>query len=142
MTSGSDTLASVTVNFNVHTDHGGTQRDGFVKITCVAGGPTSNFRYTTVGDNGHASQYEIDTTADCSGGAPAPPGPPSPGKVGYWCVGNTTCLYGPQPDPSYKGGTEAECTAICHPPMYECKDNQCVASERGGTHEECAAVCG
>eukprot|EP00037_Helgoeca_nana_P025415 m.278099 g.278099 ORF g.278099 m.278099 type:complete len:315 (+) comp26939_c0_seq5:82-1026(+) len=74
-------LASVTVNFAVHTDSGGTQRDGFIKITCQSGGPTSNFAYTTVGDAGHASQYEIDVVADCSGGGGPPPPPPPPGPA-------------------------------------------------------------
>ena len=42
----------------------------------MAGGPKSNFVYTTVGDTGHSSQYEIDTTADCSaaGADPSPAG--------------------------------------------------------------------
>eukprot|EP00035_Acanthoeca_spectabilis_P020364 m.432495 g.432495 ORF g.432495 m.432495 type:complete len:282 (+) comp17443_c0_seq1:45-890(+) len=66
-------VASVTIDFNVHTDAGGTQRDGFVKITCVKGGPTSGFAYTTVGDTGHQSQYEIDTTADCEAASGGPP---------------------------------------------------------------------
>ena len=74
--SGPNTVASVTVFFNIHTDGGGAQRDGFIKVTCVAGGPKSNFVYTTVGDTGHSSQYEIDTTADCSaaGAGPSPAG--------------------------------------------------------------------
>lgn len=37
-------VASVTIDFNVHTDSGGNQRDGFIKVTCVSGGPTDNFR--------------------------------------------------------------------------------------------------
>jgi len=140
-------LASVTINFNVHTDAGGTQRDGFVKIQCQPGGPTSDFRYSTVGDQGHPSQYEVDTTADCAnsgGGPPGPPGPPSPpaGPTGYWCVANTTCLYGPQPNPTYKGGTEDECKAICHPPAYQCVSDQCVPAASGGTLEECKSLCG
>jgi hypothetical protein len=69
MNSASDTLASVTVDFNVHTDQGGSQRAGFIKIKCVDGGPTSNFRYTTIGDEGHVSTYEID------------------GRLLWWCAG-------------------------------------------------------
>jgi len=82
-TAGGNGLQSVTIDFNVHTDSGGTQRDGFIKITCAAGGPTSNFQYTTVGDQGHQSQYEIDTTADCSNSGinPGPPGPAPPGPA-------------------------------------------------------------
>jgi hypothetical protein len=144
-----DVIGSVTLNFNVHTDSGGSQRDGFIKIACQSGGPTSNFVYTTVGDAGHPSQYEVDVVADCSGGGPAPPpppgpappGPPGPGPKGYWCVQNVTCLYGPQPTPKFKGGTEEQCAAICNPPLYMCKGGQCVQSPTGGTLQECNAVC-
>lgn len=90
------TLASVTVNFNVHTDAGGTQRDGFIRITCVTGGRTSNYQYTTVGDQGHESQYEIDSTADCSaaGGGASPSGAPATGggSTGWILIG--VCLGG------------------------------------------------
>jgi hypothetical protein len=137
-------LESVSVNFMTHTDSGGVARDGFIMITCVAGGPTSNFEYTTIGDTGHKSQYEVGVTADCSKSGPmppSPPGPPAPGAPGYWCVQNTTCLYGPQPSPTFKGGTEQQCAAICHPPLYMCKGGQCVASPTGGTLQECNAVC-
>mmetsp|Transcript_103889 Transcript_103889/g.144561 ORF Transcript_103889/g.144561 Transcript_103889/m.144561 type:complete len:281 (+) Transcript_103889:289-1131(+) len=145
-TAGFGGLQSVTVNFNVHTDSGGTQRDGFIKIACQSGGPTSNFQYTTVGDVGHQMQYEIHTTADCTRSGiepspPLPPGPPPPsGDIGYWCVANTTCLYGPRPNSSYKGGTQEQCKAICSP-SYICKDNQCVVAERGGSFDECKAMC-
>eukprot|EP00037_Helgoeca_nana_P019211 m.186546 g.186546 ORF g.186546 m.186546 type:complete len:196 (+) comp24765_c2_seq5:67-654(+) len=72
---------------------------------------------------------------------PSPPGPPAPGAPGYWCVQNSTCLYGPQPSPKFKGGTEQHCAAICHPSLYMCTGGQCVASPTGGTLQECNAVC-
>jgi hypothetical protein len=86
------TLASVSITFGAHTDGGGTQRDGFITVTCVNGGPTSNFVFTTVGDTGHASQYEIDTVADCSaaGGGPSPAaggGAGEGGDTGWILVG-------------------------------------------------------
>jgi hypothetical protein len=129
-------LGRVTVNFPHAAD---SQPNGVIKIACQPGGPTSNFVYTTIKPEGYP-QYEIDTTADCSGPAPpAPPGPPGP--KGYWCVQNVTCLYGPQPTPKFKGGTEEQCAAICHPPLYMCKAGQCVQSPTGGTLQECNAVC-
>jgi hypothetical protein len=87
-----NTVASVTVFFNIHTDGGGAQRDGFIKITCLAGGPKSGFTYSTVGDTGHSSQYEIDTTADCAaaGGGPSPAaggGAAEGGETGWILVG-------------------------------------------------------
>eukprot|EP00035_Acanthoeca_spectabilis_P009735 m.171838 g.171838 ORF g.171838 m.171838 type:complete len:308 (+) comp14822_c0_seq1:483-1406(+) len=66
-------VASVTINFNVHSDSGGSQRVGFIKVTCVSGGPTDNFGYTTLGDTGHVNIYEVDTTADCTAAGPHPP---------------------------------------------------------------------
>lgn len=68
-------IGSLSVNFETHTDRSGTQRDGFIRITCDVTNPTSGFVYTTVGDEGHASQYEIDVAADCT---PVPGGSSTP----------------------------------------------------------------
>jgi hypothetical protein len=82
----------------------------------------------------------------CSGSKSAkiqliPPAPPGPGPKGYWCVQNMTCLYGPQPSPKFKGGTEEQCAAACDPSLYMCKGGQCVPSAAGGTLQECTQVC-
>jgi hypothetical protein len=140
-----NTLASVTVFFNIHTDGGGAQRDGFVKIKCVPGGPTSDFRYTTVGDTGHSSQYEIDTVADCSrsgGGPPQPPGPPPPSSPTFDCL-NGTCVSAFPPG---SGVPKDVCERICIKPdtKYLCKGDVCVPSSdptRGVDRETCEAVC-
>ncbi len=133
--SSANTLASVTVNFNVHTDSGGTQRDGFIQITCQAGGPTSNFAYSTIGDQGHQSQYEIDTTADCSnaGGGDGP-------QQGYWCMYDN-CYQGPKPPiANVTGGpTPEECESACG--VYVCANSQCVPGERGVNKSLCEAIC-
>lgn len=135
-------LTSVTITFGVHTDGGGNERSTYITIACKKGGPTSNFRYTAKEEtSGQKSLYAISTEADCSSVGPAPPGPAPPGPIGYWCVGNATCLYGPQPDPRFRGGTEAECKALCHPAQYRCEDNKCVASETGGSLEQCTNIC-
>ena len=143
-TSGSapSTLASVTVFFGVHTDGGGTQRDAFVRIRCVAGGPTSAFQYATIGDQGHQSQYEISTVADCtkSGIGPSPP-PPPPSET-FVCV-NGTCVAAAPPG---SGVPKDVCDRICLNPdsKYVCKEGVCVPSTdptRGVDKKECEAVC-
>ena len=133
-----NTVASVTVFFNIHTDGGGSQRDGFIKITCKDGGPTSNFVYTTVGDTGHSSQYEIDTTADCSksGISPSPP-PPS---NSFACL-NGTCVDAPG-----SGVPKDVCDRICLKPdaKYVCDHDKCVPSpdpSRGVDEATCEAIC-
>lgn len=72
--------------------------------------------------------------------SPTPPPPSPPGSVGYWCVANSTCLYGPRPNPSFKGGTLEQCQSICNP-KYACESDKCIVSTRGGTLEQCQAVC-
>lgn len=96
-------VASVTVDFSVNTDPGGTQRDGFIKIACVPGGPTSNFAYSTVGDRGHQSVYEIDVTADCTNSNPGPPPP----ETLYKCQGKQ-CI------PAERGGSYTACEQVCY----------------------------
>lgn len=92
-------LASVTVNFGTHRDGSGTERAGFIRITCSTGGPTTNFVYTTSGDSQHPSKYEIDTTADCAaaGGSPAGGGAGESGEeTGWILVGlliGFSCVY-------------------------------------------------
>ena len=134
-TAGTNTLASVTVFFNIHTDEGGAQRDAFITIKCVSGGPTSDFRYTTVGDTGHNSQYEIHTVADCSKSGGGPP-------LTFSCL-DGTCVSSFPPG---SGVPKDVCDRICIKPdtKYVCKSDVCVPSldpTRGVDKETCEAFC-
>jgi hypothetical protein len=96
-------LASVTVSFGVAIDGRGTMRDGFVRIRCVHGGPTSDFRYSTIGDDRTQSRYEINTLADCtkSGIDPVP-------KT-FACL-DSACV---EVDPPGSGVPKDVCDRIC-----------------------------
>ena len=136
------TLQSVTVFFNIHTDGGGAQRDGFIRITCVKGGPTRDFRYTTVGDTGHSSQYEIDTTADCY--ASAPPAPPAPPSSPEYVCNNATCEKIRPPGRGIPGDV-CERTCINPNSKFVCVENACVLSsdpDRGVDWATCEKFCG
>ena len=132
-----DSLASVTVFFNVYTNASGWQRDGFMMIECVGDGPTSDFAYSTVGDDGHASQYEIRVMADCS------PNPPSPPKKEYACDSGE-CVAVQQPN---KGIPKVVCDSICIKPdaKYACQRDTCVPTSdptRGVDKATCEKFCG
>eukprot|EP00038_Savillea_parva_P005006 m.145963 g.145963 ORF g.145963 m.145963 type:complete len:275 (-) comp11637_c1_seq4:50-874(-) len=125
-------LASVTVVFGVHTDGTGTQRDGFITIKCVKGGPTDNFQYSTIGDEGHQSVYEIDTAADCEHSGDD--------DELYVCKGGD-CVQAP----TGKGVSKAICESACiGPSKYVCVDGQCVPSNdsRGVDKTDCQQLCG
>jgi hypothetical protein len=129
-------LASVTVSFGVAIDGGGTMRDGFVRIRCVNGGPTSDFRYSTVGDDRTQSRYEIDTLADCT-------------KSGVDPVPKTfACLDGAcvEVDPPGSGVPKDVCDRICINPdsKYVCINGVCTPSSdptRGVDRATCDALC-
>jgi hypothetical protein len=132
-----NTLAAVTVFFNIHTDGGGAQRDGFIRITCKTGGPTSNFVYTTVGDTGHSSQYEVDTTADCERSGLTPPPPPPPPPQGYACLDGTCMMV-----EDVIGVPLNVCQEMClH--KYVCVNNTCVPynCSKGAPLPVCKDVC-
>eukprot|EP00041_Stephanoeca_diplocostata_P025383 m.661802 g.661802 ORF g.661802 m.661802 type:complete len:363 (+) comp22737_c2_seq1:1838-2926(+) len=57
-------ITSVTVSFGIHIDGNGEQRDAFIQIRCSPLA-TAPFRYSTIGDQGHPAQYEIDVEAPC-----------------------------------------------------------------------------
>jgi hypothetical protein len=144
-----NTLASVTVFFNTinissteeeFNDDGGAQRvnetDGFIKITCLTGGPTSNFAYTTVGDTGNSSQ--IDTTADCqrSGLSPPPPPPPPP-QAGYACLDGACMMV-----ENVTGVPLNVCQEMCLQ-KYMCVKGMCVINNcsKGVPLPVCKDVC-
>ena len=132
-----NTLASVTVFFNIHTDGGGAQRDGFIRITCQTGGPTSNFVYTAVGDTGHSSQYEIDTTADCERSGLTPPPPPPPPPQGYACLDGACMMV-----ENIIGVPLNVCQEMClH--KYVCVNSTCVPynCSKGAPLPVCNEVC-
>ena len=132
-----NTLASVTVFFNIHTDGGGAQRDGFIRITCQTGGPTSNFAYTTVGDTGHSSQYEVDTTADCERSGLTPPPPPPPPPQGYACLDGTCMMV-----ENVTGVPLNVCQEMCLQ-KYMCVKGMCVINNcsKGVPLPVCKDVC-
>eukprot|EP00041_Stephanoeca_diplocostata_P001702 m.21060 g.21060 ORF g.21060 m.21060 type:complete len:134 (-) comp12290_c0_seq2:172-573(-) len=122
-------ITSVTVSFGIHIDGSGNQRDAFIQVKCDPDA-TQPYKYSTIGDQGHPSQYEIDVTAPCDSSEP-----PSPS---YTCW-NNTCVG------SLVGVPINDCQAACKEPVpitYICKDGKtCVPSSNGGTLEQCQAVC-
>jgi hypothetical protein len=136
-----NSLASVTVAFGAHTDGGGVRRDGVVKITCVKGGPTSDFVYTAAplrNPDGH--QYEISTTADCqhsgSTPSPTPPSPPPPSQ-GYACLSGDCLMV-----ENVTGVPLDVCQEMCLQ-KYECVHGMCVVNNcsRGVPLPVCKDVC-
>eukprot|EP00035_Acanthoeca_spectabilis_P031702 m.15397 g.15397 ORF g.15397 m.15397 type:complete len:330 (-) comp4906_c0_seq1:204-1193(-) len=70
------------LGFNVYTDWRGNQFSAFFQIDCFKGGPTSKFTYTSIGDEGHQSIFQINTQADCTAtAAPTPHTTPHPTAV-------------------------------------------------------------
>lgn len=105
---GGTIISSLTFAFRAGMVQGNSwARSNFV-IHCVRGGPTYDFKYSVEWETSSSKYATISTTADCTPHSPV-------GPLGYWCIDNSVCLYGPRPDSSYKGGTSRQCNEACTP---------------------------